>query len=226
MTIKSIYVSDDIANRPILEVLYDNIEKELHDIKIRNANFSDYDFGATINYFPLDDDNILAILHCINDEIINAFNQTPNIKQYNYNDNTDRPKGIKLKEWKRREANWNYVLGGNGYGIISNNSFQYTLLNIDLSRNTKFRIDNIIESQPSFDYRCKKATKSLYIEKYIKEKQSEDNTLNSVDLYFKALYSIKTKPTKYIETLEYVEKALTKKIDKDILENAIYIKYD
>lgn len=59
-------------------------------------------------------------------EITELWDKLDYIKDYHYQNQSDRPKGIKASDWKRREKNWDIALGGDGWGVPMENSYSYT----------------------------------------------------------------------------------------------------
>jgi len=107
----------------------ENYDEEFYKKEILIPHWTDkinfqLDFTATISFFPYKK-CILCVPMC-HSIYIEEFNKLPNIKEYGYWNNTDKPDDISNKEWRDRKLAWETVW--TDYKSPSSDSFIYNLL--------------------------------------------------------------------------------------------------
>lgn len=163
----------------ILEVIYQTLLKiEGNEVAFNNKSFSMMkNFGPQVYLFPLKDK---ILLYPINNFYIeaekftlrNCLLKSDKIKDYHYQNNTDKPKEINKKEWEKRYDDWAQVLDKNDWHITSglllemNNILalknQISLFKKDINLNKEFHFLSVEE-----------IVKSFYFE-YFQKKYSQD----------------------------------------------------
>jgi len=102
------------------------IAKRMAHIKISNERDPDVDFGFSINILPLKTGEILILLYTEKKDLREVFESMPEIEDYHYQNQCDKPKKIGKKAWEKRRTDWNMALGGDGWGTPLENGFNYT----------------------------------------------------------------------------------------------------
>lgn len=98
--------------------------------------FCDLDTSCCV--FPLKN-KTLILFYCENNEITDLWRNLQFIEDYHYQNQCDRPDNISNYYWKKRESDWNTVLGGNGWGKPIDNGYSFTFHSKELpSRFTVF----------------------------------------------------------------------------------------
>lgn len=171
---------------------------------------SDFDFDAKLVILPIER-KLLGIKFINNEKLEKALMARPEISDYSYWDNTDRPDSISADSWKRRKENWDKALPG--IGIPAENGFEYVIL--DTMRNAYFWIssweENIIPYLTPKETLTTNVAKTKLMEikhDEFKKEDEEKHKENPLRVYFKARDYVNAHP-------EEVE-ALMKTIDIDI----------
>lgn len=110
-------------NEHIISTLKDDQEK------LKNTSNSvrlfDLDFEYTVMLFPCNDKTLL--LYYTEEPVLQEhFLKLSYTSDYHYQDSSDRPDNISKEEWKKRMLDWEFVLGGNGWGKPIENGLCFT----------------------------------------------------------------------------------------------------
>ena len=88
------------------------------------------DFNVRLTAFALPDGRFLGIPYVENDVLRKALLDTPEVQEYGYWDNVDKPDNVSDEEWEQRETDWTTAL--TGIGIPLNDGFTYEIVNDDV----------------------------------------------------------------------------------------------
>ena len=177
---------------------------------------SDLDFDVKISIFPINK-KLLALPYVSNERLKKELLSKPEIMEYGYWNNVDRPENISSAAWKRRKNNWDKALPG--LGIPSENGFLFEILDSKMHAFTF--ISDFKKLYPYFSSNDKLekevAFNMLLNKKYDEFKEitpPEELERNTMSIYFKARDYIKAHP----EELEELKKTITIDI-QSFLEN-------
>lgn len=118
-----------------------------------------FDFKSNAMFFPMED-KILCLLFQDNRELLKIWNKK--VKEYHYQDQCDKPSKISAKAWKQRKADWNHVLGGDGWGKPIDNGFEFTFTNKEVEYPYPSK-EEIVKAMPKFEKRLHAITREKYM---------------------------------------------------------------
>lgn len=101
------------------------ISERMKKIKITQEKDYLYDYEFSFSIHPHKNKSVLILLYTERKELREAFEKLPEVEDYHYQDQTDKPKDISDKLWNKRRDEWHEVLDG-GYGIPTECGFTYT----------------------------------------------------------------------------------------------------
>jgi len=68
-----------------------------------------YDLSISIDLFKVGN-KVIGLYHSVDQKLIKGLLRDKNLKDYHYQNSTDRPEDISQKEWKQREKDWDFVV--------------------------------------------------------------------------------------------------------------------
>lgn len=124
------------------------------------------DFDVKLMVFALPDGRFLGIPYAENSALFNALMETPEIKEYGYWDNTDKPTEISKKAWKKRKDDWNLALPG--IGVPLEEGFEYKIVSSDVHVRTYLSktVPLVPYYTPNAEYKRQIATQIIREKKY------------------------------------------------------------
>jgi len=136
------------------------------EIKKTSTRDPEVDFDLSMVVFPVTGSKLLGMYFCEKKELEDILFRELPIKEYHYQDSTDRPEDISDKEWSRRERDWDKALGGNGYAIPAEAGFtiQISPVNSIISS-----ADEILDNIPSKKKRLEVISRTKIIRDYEKK---------------------------------------------------------
>jgi hypothetical protein len=207
--------------KKIINVIEEDIKNNIKISKVCN-NRIDYDF-ETILYIHHNETNTLVNFFTENEAIIKYWQSINIVKEYYYQDSTDKPTKISKKNWEKRYNDWKNCL--DNFCSISDNGLKYTLSDIDIDFRFFYNYANMLKYIPTYDNRCKKIAQNIFINEYYnKNKNPNINDIQS-GLFFEAREELEKNPTntEYINILNNVKNKIPAEITIDIIKNAKYI---
>lgn len=121
------------------------IYNETFDLKQKNSPYrgdTTYDFKLDVTFFESDKHTLMMVYtECF--EYFDALKAMPEVEQYYYWNNTDKPDDISYEDWKARGKEWDSVLhsGIPAYDGFAVKIFDYT--DWDLSKKSSDFIDGL-----------------------------------------------------------------------------------
>lgn len=160
---------------------------------IRNKTY-DSIYNVEIIFFPIED-KILALFFSNDPEYENIFEQIDIVSEYNYFNNTDKPKETSNEEWEIREKEWERVLP---YASIVIESGFSTRLISSIPSILDINKENAKKHIPDIDSRIKEMLSCIMTSEYID--RGYKNKLDFADWKkteeYKKLYEIKKEKIK------------------------------
>lgn len=198
---KESLTNNKFSQRIILADVYKKHRDDINESKNTNRRlFDDIDFEASCCLFPCGK-KTLILFYSDNRELTNAWESLDYIHDYHYQDQCDKPDNISNREWSNRYKNWNKVLGGNGWGIPSENGYKFTFTSIDLPY-----LHNLLAKLPSYVEDDTKRAENLVYEKYVNDKFEEAKKTENVEEKSMSIYnSIRKEWAVWKETESYKE---------------------
>lgn len=184
---KKYFKGEDFLQKNIVHEIYKkHTELVLESQKTHMRLLDEFDFSANCCIFPCGN-KTLILFYSDNKDVLNMWENLDFIFDYHYQNSCDKPDDISKREWKSREKNWDKVLGGNGWGVPSQNGYTFTLSEIYLPN--IYSIKNDLKNYiPSDDYRATKIIQDKYIESKFQEiKKNEDISDKEVSVYFEII---------------------------------------
>lgn len=132
----------------LLEKKYFKICSEINSSFWKNdcSSFSADELNASIQIIPYKD-NLLAISFITNYEAYQTLIDTlPYLKDYHYQNQTDKPKEVSSEEWKEREETWNEVFKKDD--LLTHHGFNVSLFDVKTDLNFKF----YNHEKPNYDW--------------------------------------------------------------------------
>jgi hypothetical protein len=110
-------------------------------------DISNADPETSISVFPLGKKTSLILFYCELGEVIKYWRGLDFVADYHYQNSTDKPDGISDLAWEKRRADWDKVLGGNGWGkpVDYAYCFQVKERKLPEYRDLKNGIDSLFE---------------------------------------------------------------------------------
>lgn len=97
-------------SRTLLGAAMDEVKKRIHQIKVSSSRDPEVDPQFELMFIPMKD-KTLALLYTEQKAFKKLWESTRGVKDYHYQNSTDKPNSISAKEWKQRRNNWEEVLG-------------------------------------------------------------------------------------------------------------------
>lgn len=134
------------------------IRSRIDHLKLTNERDTQIDFGFTLVILP-NRKSIQVLLFAEQKELIKSFRKMKEVVDYHYQNSCDKPNNITKKNWEKRRADWDYVLGGDGYATPAESGFEYQPYNadrlsmIDMDKNERKKLNRYI---PKLEVRAKR----------------------------------------------------------------------
>lgn len=133
--------------------------ERIRHMNVKQERDPDFDFSFSFTTIPLRSrEEVLLLLYTERKELREAFEQTPEIEDYYYQNQSDRPKSIEERDWDQRRRDWDEALGGDGWSTPASVGFTYNPYSADrfnfigLTDQERVRLNNLI---PSLETRAK-----------------------------------------------------------------------
>lgn len=194
-----VFKLDKEENTDINKIINEKLNKileKLNESKLKNIRDVDYDFSSSCVCFPIEN-KTLIIYYAENNEILNLLTDNIYLKDYHYQNSTDKPNDVLENDWIERKLNWDLVLNN---GIPAHNGFVFTFSFQELEYLVKKRLNEFI---PDNEKRAEK----LCWYNYSKNATSVSDIMNKLDSFneFKNTEEYKEGIKIYIESLKMYE---------------------
>lgn len=138
------------------------------DEALRGGGFLIDSSSFQINLFALGDD-VLGITHSAQDQWEDIWAKLPQVEDYHFQDQSDRPSHLTEAEWEQREADWNTVYGdkwwdANMYGLVAT---------VHPERGPKPSIEDVFAKIPDMATRARAAARDKVRFKVMKEAEQK-----------------------------------------------------
>ena len=147
----------------VLSLVSREIMDRVHNIKKTQSRDPEVDFESSACFFPMSN-KTLVLFFSDKKEITSTWEKTAKVKDYHYQNQTDRPNKVSAKDWKQREKDWNKVLLNKVPAVPSQNSFSFVFTD----DNTFLNKEEVIKYLPSFETRCHKWAKNSLFNQALK----------------------------------------------------------
>lgn len=196
----------DVLTSVTIEVM-----DRVRNIKKTQSRDPEVDFESTASFFPMKD-KTLVLLYTDQKELTSCWEKIPQVKDYHYQNQTDRPKKISQKDWNKREKDWEKVLLNQTPAVPSQNSFSFTFTD-DSTILTK---EEVFKNLPTLERRSNHWAKNLIFSEALKgvDEKSFWDTFYKTNDFLRTPEGIKQLENKIKE----VEKVLPKTYElKDLI---------
>lgn len=182
------YRKDEPNTLNFLTALYDivfYVDEKIRQSKISSRRDFKWDYNCEIHIMPTKE-KLLFTLYTEKDEFKEIIESRPFIKEYIYQNQTDKPDEISDEEWDERARDWDEAIIG---GIPANHGFTVSLVNTDafpiVSSETIRKVSNRLRTKEQrakviaydLEYPCEKMSMSVLCSKeyndWLNEKISE-----------------------------------------------------
>lgn len=175
----------------------------------------DIDMDVKLSIMPIPG-KFLGIRYINNPALEDAFMSCPEILEYGYWNNTDKPTSISDEDWDKRCEEWDIAL--TGIGIPADCGFEYVV--IDTLRHAEDWVNDyntqVFPYLTDVDKLRTKIAKTQLLEQQYQKIKEENDADECMRIYFKARDYVKTHP----EDVEELKKSITIDV-KAIMEEAI-----
>lgn len=107
----------------ILNETHDINERSVKDEVVLRGEKSHLDLSSDCVVFPMGKRKTLILFYCENKELTAIWERLRFIKEYHYQNQTDKPRGISEKNWDQRKRDWDKALG---YDVPINRGYCFT----------------------------------------------------------------------------------------------------
>ena len=144
---------------------FEDMQRRIKKVKTDGLRDPAIDFESYAIFFPKKD-HILALFISENTEMNKYWKNLKGVKEYHYQNSTDRPDEIDAKEWSKRKRAWRFLNNGKYQGF----SFHFTDMDLYMEWG-RIEEKDIMSSIPSWDSRVKSRAKTNLIDKLMKKEE-------------------------------------------------------
>lgn len=190
---------------------HDDNEKRVREEVILRRERSPHDYSLNCTVIPLGKGKTLLLLYCENKEMIKMWNRLPFIKDYHYQDQTDKPRNISEKNWNIRRKDWDKALGYSA-AIEKGYTFTFTLERLPVF----VKKQGVLKFIPDDDTRITDLMFDNYIDAECKKLMKKDKSKTKTDKIFSYYRQAKEGWNKFITTPEFrnQKKSMSKYLSK------------
>ena len=170
----------------ILLIVSNDIKERQKEIIESGRRHPEVDFESSAVFFITKKDKILCLFYAENKELVNCWEKLAGVKDYHFQNSTDRPEKISEKDWAQRNKDWQKIFQGLEPPSQKGLSFSFTT-----TETPRPDVNDILRNVPSFEKRCFRVSKEKFIDDKVR--------------YYESLSA--TKPTSY-ELISYFNKAI------------------
>ena len=178
-----------LLERPIISNVEDDVEYRFEQIYITSGRNPSYDFQFEISFAP-EKNKTFVLIYTEQKNYEDIFKRMKGVKSYPYWDNTDPPKNVSYKNWKKRGKEWDNALKDSApcnYGL------SWKLLNEKYPPFYTIENKDILKRIPDIEWRSKRLAEEKITSLKMKEYQEKNNITieqiresNSLSGYFEA----------------------------------------
>jgi len=123
---ESMYFVNKEGNKELFWGIDRYMHIRMNHIKATNQRDPEVDFGFSISILPLKKrKDVLVLLYTEKRELANVFKKLPEVEDYHYQNQSDKPNNISEKKWDQRRSDWDDALGGDGHSTPMECGFTY-----------------------------------------------------------------------------------------------------
>jgi len=123
------WIKNKSEKQILLYQIYKYVEENIIIEKVNNFKNShrepDLDYMFSVVILPKGRKN-LVLAFTDDKEMLDIFEKFDFLEDYHYQNSTDKPDNISQRNWNKRRKDWDYVLGGNGWGKPIHCGLSYT----------------------------------------------------------------------------------------------------
>lgn len=153
----------------ILNEIHDKNERSVKDEVILRGLRSSLDLSSDCVVFPMGKRKTLILFYCENNELTAIWKRLRFIKEYHYQNQTDKPRGISEKKWEQRKRDWDKALG---YDVPVNRGYCFTFTQERLP--VFIKRSGVSSCVPDKENRILYQMKEKYVNNLIKKLTEED----------------------------------------------------
>lgn len=144
-----------------------------HEIKMSKRRDQEFDFQCdfTIHVLP---DKILCLFYAEQDEFVQVWESLPEVQEYRYCNNTDRPQNITEVEWERRGNEWDATLKNDHFAPALNSFIVQCSHEHDISP-IYLDLKVVISQIPSIEERLITFATQQYQSEWLKQKITDES---------------------------------------------------
>lgn len=156
----------------------DNLLRDKYKkIKTTMQRDPEYDFEFEVCFMPCDE-RTLALLYVEQEKYTSIWENHPKVKDYHYQNQTDRPKGISKAEWEERSISWDKALavtqgGGSGAAGLSMHTFGHYGIPF-------IQAEDILKYMPTLEQRARKFAVNILLNEKCMELAKADPDERSI----------------------------------------------
>lgn len=152
----------------------EGFDKIVREEVILRREISKLDFSLHCSVIPLRKGKTLLLLYCQNKEMTKMWEKLKFIKDYHYQDQTDKPRNISEKNWEIRKNDWDKALGwdtaaARGYTF----DFTFERLPVFIKR------QDVVKFIPDDNERIDYLMRETYIDRVSKKLMDEDKEVKT-----------------------------------------------
>jgi hypothetical protein len=164
---------DDLAHS-VISKIWESLDREASAVKEKGNRNCEVDFSSSVTFIPIKG-KLLALFYAESETFFKLWESQSLVKDYHYQNSSDRPRKVSKAEWEQRKRDWDLALPG--LGIPSQNGFSFAFTDYHLNATS---IKDILKSVPSFESRVKNATNDFVRDQYFKKHCPEPITDSTV----------------------------------------------
>lgn len=107
------HINKKDTDKNYISIANQEMQERQREIQKTRSRDPEVDFDAEIAIFPLEG-KFYGIYYSEQDEFYEDLLKQPNISEFSYYNNTDKPDNISEKDWQERERIWDIIFDGNG----------------------------------------------------------------------------------------------------------------
>lgn len=174
---------------PLRSIVCEDINNRMEMDEKTLAHDAELDFKLSISIHPLSDEKILGMHFVSQESLKEILYRVFPIKEYHYQNQTDKPESISMDEWDQRSSDWGKALFEGKDAFISGNpSMTGILINLSVHEPSLANTSQIFKWLPSYDSRANRIAMDIMVIR--KAMDLPEKTKNSD--FLKVIKEIKT----------------------------------
>lgn len=171
-------VGETISQVPPLTFADRALRERLKELEESAYRDPEVDFASSALFIP-QSNSTLVLFYAEQESFVTYWKNLAEVKDYHYQDSTERPRKIKVKEWSERRRIWEQAL--DPYSIEGEQrGFRFNFTNHKLDR---ILPDQIIDLLPSVNERANFLAKEMLMSQKIKERELAGEKASTYNIY-------------------------------------------